>query len=221
MEEIDIIKIVLLVISLVIAVVGHEIAHGWVAYKYGDMTAKSMGRLSFNPIKHIDILGTIIVPGLLYLAGGVMFGWAKPVPINTHTVIRNGGFMGAIWVALAGIIYNLLIVLISFLAIKLGILSNLFGDGDGVQTLFLGLFMLMSVNLILAVFNLYPIPPLDGSHALNWFLRICKLNKVATELQKIERYGFVILAIVVISPLNSYVFTPIHWALEVVKNSLI
>ena len=83
--------IVLIILSVIIAVVGHEIMHGYIAYKNGDLTAKNSGRLSINPIVHIDLVGTIIVPIVLYLSSGFMFGWAKPVPVRMGIVIRNGG----------------------------------------------------------------------------------------------------------------------------------
>ena len=104
------IQIVAMVAALAVAIIGHEIMHGFVAYKYGDMTAKYEGRLSVNPIVHIDPIGTIVVPLLLFVAGSpFLFGWAKPVPVNIWTVIRNGGYNGAIAVALAGIAYNLIL----------------------------------------------------------------------------------------------------------------
>lgn len=116
--DFDATKILIIVVSLVIAIVGHEIAHGFVAYKFGDTTAKNLGRLSINPIRHIDPLGTIVIPSVMYMATGLMFGWAKPVPVNMNTVIKNGGYKGAIAVALAGILYNLILTALAFLAFK-------------------------------------------------------------------------------------------------------
>ncbi|MEN8304145.1 MAG: site-2 protease family protein, partial [Campylobacterota bacterium] len=113
MDSIDLLKILAAVLALAVAIIGHEIMHGWVAYMYGDSTAKNSGRLSINPLVHVDLVGTIIVPATMYflpilLGGesGFLFGWAKPVPINTATVIGRGGYNAAMQVDLAGIVYN-------------------------------------------------------------------------------------------------------------------
>ncbi|QCD52936.1 site-2 protease family protein [Campylobacter sp. RM16192] len=210
-ENIDILDIITLVIALTIAIVGHEIAHGWVAYKFKDNTAKNLGRLSINPIKHIDPFGTIIVPGLLYLTAGFVIGWAKPVPINGYTVIRNGGYKAMILVSLAGIIYNFILVTISFFMIKTGIFQ---------ADLQKFLIMLMLVNLILGLFNLYPIPPLDGSQAVEYTLRSINLHKIASLFSSLQRYGMIILILIIASPLKDYVFYPIRYMLEMVKFAL-
>ncbi|WP_170018481.1 site-2 protease family protein [Campylobacter sp. RM16190] len=210
-ENIDILEIITLVIALTIAIVGHEIAHGWVAYKFKDNTAKNLGRLSINPIKHIDPFGTIIVPGLLYLTAGFVIGWAKPVPINGYTVIRNGGYKAMILVSLAGIIYNFILATISFFMIKTGIFQ---------ADLQKFLIMLMLVNLILGLFNLYPIPPLDGSQAVEYTLRSINLHKIASLFSSLQRYGMIILILIIASPLKDYVFYPIRYMLEMVKFAL-
>ena len=113
MESIDWIELVAAIAALLVAIIGHEIMHGWVAHKYGDNTAKDAGRLSINPISHIDPIGSILVPASMYfipmllgMGGGFLFGWAKPVPVNTQTVINNGGYNAAMQVSLAGIVYN-------------------------------------------------------------------------------------------------------------------
>ena len=196
-DNIDIVKVATIVISLIIAIVGHEIAHGYVAYKFGDNTAKSLGRLSVNPIKHIDPVGTIIVPLVLYLSTGMMFGWAKPVPVNTYTVVRNGGYKAAIYVSLAGICYNVILGILSLFVLKA--LLNI----ETFEILLQFLFTLALLNLMLAIFNLYPIPPLDGFHAL------------AEKLEGISRYGFVILIIILVSPLKDTVFYPTRYVLDI------
>ena len=193
----DPIKVATIVISLIIAIVGHEIAHGYVAYKFGDNTAKNLGRLSINPIKHIDLVGTIIVPLVLYLSTGMMFGWAKPVPVNTYTVVRNGGYKAAIYVSLAGICYNVILGILSLFVLKA--LLNI----ETFDVLLQFLFTLALLNLMLAIFNLYPIPPLDGFHAL------------AEKLEGISRYGFVILIIILISPLKDTIFYPTRYVLDI------
>jgi len=96
-SEAELLKLITIILALAVAIIGHEIMHGWVAYKYGDSTAKSQGRLSINPIIHIDPVGTIIVPAVLYFTGApFIFGWAKPVPVNISTVIKNGGTKAAV-----------------------------------------------------------------------------------------------------------------------------
>jgi peptidase M50 len=193
----DPIKVATIVLSLIIAIVGHEIAHGYVAYKFGDNTAKNLGRLSINPIKHIDPVGTIIVPLVLYLSTGMMFGWAKPVPVNTYTVVRNGGYKAAIYVSLAGICYNVILGILSLFVLKA--LLNI----ETFEILLQFLFTLALLNLMLAIFNLYPIPPLDGFHAL------------AEKLESISRYGFVILIIILVSPLKDTIFYPTRYVLDI------
>ena len=124
METVDILEIIAIVLALLIAIIGHEIMHGYVAYRYGDMTAKYEGRLSINPLVHIDPVGTLIVPAVLYFSSApFMFGWAKPVPIFIPTVLRNGGNKAAIAVSLAGIGYNF--VLAALCALLLGFFQDL------------------------------------------------------------------------------------------------
>ena len=208
LDNIDFAQVAILVAVLVISVVGHEIAHGYAAFKFGDLTAKNLGRLSINPIKHVDPLGTIVVPALMYLSTGVTFGWAKPVPINLRTVLYNGGYKAAIIVALAGIAYNLALFALAFCLFK-------FIGFDGAVAEFV--FMLAAVNLVLALFNLYPIPPLDGSKALEYLLRIFGLHGAANWLNSMQRYGFIALVIIVVSPLKDYFFEPIRYAVAIMR----
>lgn len=200
--NIDIENLIALVIALTIAIVGHEIMHGWVAYKFGDNTAKSLGRLSINPIKHIDPLGTIVVPALLYFSAGVTFGWAKPVPVNMNTVLKNGGYKAGIFVALAGIFYNI------FSAILFLFILKTFGNIGYFLTQLI--FLLFAVNLFLGLFNLFPLPPLDGFKALIYALCNFGLQKLANRLYGLEKWGMIILIVIVISPISQYIFAPIY-----------
>ena len=208
MSDMSYIEIIAAILSLMIAIIGHEIMHGLVAYKYGDNTAKNAGRLSINPIVHIDPVGTIILPAILYFSGApFMFGWAKPVPIDIRTVLRNGGYSGAIAVSLAGITYNF------FLAIVASFIFPYFNIAGS----FIGylLYMMVVYNVVLGVFNLYPIPPLDGAHALEYFSRIIKADYVADFLNKLERYGMVILIVFIATPIANYFFYPAIYIIDI------
>lgn len=201
----EIINIAAIILALMVAIIGHEIMHGRVAYHFGDDTAKSRGRLSINPIVHIDLIGTIAVPALLYFSNaGFLFGWAKPVPINIRTVINNGGYNGAIAVSLAGIAYNFTLAILAVITLKfIPAVSN-------EATYFLKAFLTYTLiyNIVLGIFNLFPIPPLDGSQALGFMMRKKDYHKGADVLDSIGAYGMIILIIMIASPLSQYVFAP-------------
>lgn len=166
------------IIALALAIILHEVAHGYAALHLGDPTAKYAGRLSLNPIKHIDLWGTIIIPLVLILSGtGFVFGWAKPVPVNYYN-LKNGKW-GPFLVALAGPATNLLLV------IFFGILARLSPEGTALPYLFVTIAL---VNSVLMLFNLIPIPPLDGSKVLYTFL-----DSKPEVIQWLERYGTIIL----------------------------
>jgi Zn-dependent protease len=210
MELLDILKIAAAVLALAVAIIGHEIMHGWVAYMYGDTTAKNAGRLTVNPLSHVDLVGTIIVPATMYFLpmllgaeGGILFGWAKPVPINTATVIRNAGYNGAMQVDLAGIVYNF--TLAAFASIVL-VSMHQPTTADGIVYLFsyIFVFQLLVINVVLGVFNLLPIPQFDGAHFLMHLSLKFKINAVAEFFYKNERYGIIFVLIVLMTPLKDY-----------------
>ena len=210
MESIDLLKIVAAVLALAVAIIGHEIMHGWVAYMYGDSTAKNAGRLTINPISHVDLVGTIIVPATMYflpilLGGdsGFLFGWAKPVPINTSTVIRNGGYNAAMQVDLAGIVYNF--TLAAFASIALVAMAQP-TTADSLVYIFayIFVFQLLIINVVLGVFNLLPIPQFDGAHFVSHLALKYKINSVAEFFYKNERYGIIVVLVVLMTPLKEY-----------------
>jgi len=178
---------ILLAVPLLYSIILHELAHGWVANKMGDSTAKWLGRLSLNPIKHLDPIGTFIL-----LVFG--FGWAKPVPVNFENLRDKR--KGLILVSSAGIIMNMLLAFVSLLLLR--ILSP--SPDEVTYTL---LYYMAQVNIMLASFNLIPIPPLDGSKILMGFVS----NKVRYTLESLEPYGlFIIIGLLYIGALNPIIY---------------
>lgn len=164
---------IVLIPVIIFALSFHEFSHGWMAQRFGDPTAKLAGRLTLNPMAHLDIFGSLA----LYLMG---FGWAKPVPVNPQYLANPKKDM--MWIALAGPVSNLIIALIS--GILLSILFRL-GVIGGQSPLITVLIMSLQINLVLAIFNFIPIPPLDGSRILEGLVP----NKYHNELAKFEYYG--------------------------------
>jgi Zn-dependent protease len=163
-----------LVVLLLYSVIAHEVAHGWVAYLFGDDTARRYGRLTLNPASHIDLIGTL----MLFIVG---FGWAKPVPVNYYN-LRNSRF-ALMSVALAGCATNILIAIIALFLLQFETVSA--------NTFYYSMLTIVArINIILGAFNLIPIPPLDGSKVLMSFLP----QEAQQKLAMLEPYGFFILA---------------------------
>lgn len=210
MESIDILKISAAVLSLAIAIIGHEIMHGFVAYMYGDTTAKNAGRLSINPISHVDLVGTIIVPATMYFlpmllggASGFLFGWAKPVPINMRTVMQRGGYNAAMQVDMAGIVYNFTVAALASVVV-LWLDQPTTEDSLFYVFAYILMFQLVIINVVLGVFNLLPIPQFDGAHFIMHLSLKYGVDSVAEFFYKYERYGIIIVLIILMTPLKDF-----------------
>jgi Zn-dependent protease len=193
-------KISFWAIPVLFAITLHEVAHGWMARYFGDRTAEMLGRLSLNPLRHIDPIGTVLVPGLLLAVGGPLFGWAKPVPVAT-SVLRNPR-RAMIFVALAGPAANLFMAMM-WCAV-LGAILRINGNQTLDRWIFLMAHAGIFSNVVLAVFNLLPIPPLDGGRVLAGLLP----PRLGARLEKIEPVGlFIVLGLSVLG-LFGWLFNP-------------
>lgn len=193
-------------LPVLFAITLHEAAHGYVAHKLGDHTAYLLGRVSANPIKHIDPIGTILIPLILMLTSPFIFGWAKPVPVDGRN-LKNPRWDMA-WVALAGPLSNFLMALIWTGFLKLGLFLVQQKFTYGIPLVLMGKAGLM-INLVLMVLNLIPFPPLDGSRLLSAILP----QRLAYRFNQIERYGFIILLLLAIAGiLTKVIVPPVEWA---------
>ena len=184
------------IIPLVVAIVLHEVSHGWAANAFGDPTAKRLGRLSPNPIRHVDPVGTIALPLVLAVAGAPVFGWAKPVPVVASRM-RNPR-IHMMLVALAGPAMNLALALLATLLLAL--IVPVAREGAVLLFLAANLIHFLVINIFLAIFNLLPIPPFDGGHVVEGLLP----TRLARHYRKIGRYAFPMLVVLlVILPLLS------------------
>ena len=203
-------KIAVMAMPLVFAIVFHEVAHGWIAYKLGDPTAHDMGRLTLNPISHIDLFGTVIMPILLFVLtdGRMLFGYAKPVPINPNNF--KDPKKGMALSAMAGPGINLVMAVVCSLLLRV-VMANLEGKVPEPYwgwfavpcTLMLGYGVI--INVVLAVLNLVPIPPLDGSRVVYWFLP----NRQAALYYRLEPYGTLVLMALIMFGFLGKTITPV------------
>ncbi len=206
-------NIALLVVGIFYSIILHEIGHGFAAHMYGDDTAKDAGRLSLNPIKHIDPLGTIVLPLILKLMGAPMFGWAKPVPVNPANFNRKGGMTT---VSVAGVFMNLVIAVLMFTTFSIlmkfqpyASLSGAVLNGRIVDcpvfpcpSVFI---QIAGINLMLLIFNLLPFPPLDGYNLLVSVVP----RPFAEWLVKYQRILMVVFMILLFTGLLKYIYVPI------------
>jgi Zn-dependent protease len=187
-------------IPVLFAITLHEAAHGYVARHFGDPTADKAGRISLNPLRHIDPVGTILLPLLTFAMGGILFGWAKPVPVN-FAALRNPK-KDMLWVAIAGPASNLVMAMGWTMIYKLGLMfpENYFADP------LLGMAKIgMIINVVLMVLNLLPLPPLDGGRVAVSLLP----HRQAFQLSKVEPYGMFILIFLAVTPALSWILSPI------------
>jgi Zn-dependent protease len=193
MSELSIIqKISIWALPVLFAITLHEVAHGWVAKKLGDRTAEQQGRLSLNPLDHIDPIGTLLVPGIMLLISNMIFGWAKPVPVDFGR-LRNPR-RDMVWVALAGPVANLLMAIFWALMIRVAVLLHsefisqplgLMGQAG------------IAINIVLMVLNLLPLPPLDGGRVVLGLLP----PRLAYKYSRIEPWGMPILIVLMVTNL--------------------
>ena len=213
---------VVLVPCLVVAIVFHEVAHGWAALALGDPTAKEKRRLSLNPIRHVDPVGTLLVPGALALFGGPIFGWAKPVPV-TYSRLNNPR-LGMMAVAAAGPGTNFLLAVLGAVAIGLfGLVDQVtaqFVTIPGVEPSLLatGLAYFVLINVFIGVFNLLPIPPFDGSHIVGGLLP----KSWSVHWQKLQALGMLLFVVLIAATwafpqadwIGGIVLPPVFWVLD-------
>lgn len=201
MEELNLLqRLVVWALPVLFAITVHETAHGWMALRLGDPTAMMLGRLSLNPIKHIDPLGTVLVPGLLLMFGGFLFGWAKPVPITWENLRHPKRDMAL--VAAAGPLSNLLMALLWALVIRLGLTLGA-ENGAGLYLVYTGVAGIF-INVILMVLNLLPLPPLDGGRVAVGLLP----GPMSWRFSRIEPYGFPILLALLFTGLLGKILWP-------------
>jgi hypothetical protein len=191
-------KIAIYALPVIFAITVHEAAHGFAARFFGDMTADRAGRITLNPLKHIDPIGTILLPALTLMVGGILFGWAKPVPVD-FSRLRNPK-RDMLWVAAAGPASNFVMALFWALMIKLSLTApNIYSNPMALM----GQAGVM-INVVLMVLNLLPLPPLDGGRIAVSLLP----NHLAFKYAQIERYGFIILIVLLATGILGRIMEP-------------
>lgn len=197
-QEFNPAEFMLAILPVLLAITVHEAAHGYVARHYGDRTAEMLGRLTLNPLKHIDPVGTVLVPTLMFLFTPFLFGWAKPVPVNTRN-FRNMR-IGMRMVAIAGPLSNLVMAF----GWALGMALSVWVPESFQEALYRMSLYGISINTVLFVLNMLPILPLDGGRFVDTFLPV----RASVQFQKIEPYGMLIIVLLLVSGLLSRIMQP-------------
>jgi Zn-dependent protease len=222
MGDIDIVNLVshliIYMVVLLLAISCHEAGHAWVSYKFGDDTAYMLGRVTINPIRHTDPIGTLLIPILAFVLGSVggalgsipLIGWGKPTPVNPRKWTNYT--WGNVSVSIAGVVANLILLIIGIIAAKVMMsqgfgIRDFFGNSTNPLAIFVGYMMIL--NLSLFVFNLLPVPPLDGSKILSTFLPA----GAQPVLNLFEQYGFLILMFLIYIGVFRLIFTPFLYGL--------
>jgi Zn-dependent protease len=205
LEQLDITWLILSLVVLFFSLSVHESAHAWAADRLGDPTGRLLGRISLNPLVHVDLIGTVLFPLIGFLAGGVIFGWAKPVPVNVSNL--KDSRKSHIYVSAAGPLSNVLIALVCLVALKGLNLSvgQAALSGSLLEPLVLLFQAGLVLNIILAVFNMIPVPPLDGSWILEGVLP-AQLGRIFT---LIRPYGFLLLILLFYSGIIGKIIRPV------------
>lgn len=207
-------KVIVWAIPVVFAITVHEVAHGWVASRLGDQTARSMGRLTLNPIKHMDLIGTVVLPMALLYIGGIIFGWAKPVPVNWQNLRHPRRDMAL--VAAAGPCANLVMLVLWALLAKLIVVLTQ-------NPVWVTEFMLImcrigiTINIVLMVLNLFPLLPLDGGRVMTSLLPA----RLAMTYSRLEPYGLLLLLVLLVTGVLGNILIPVISPIERFVYSLI
>jgi Zn-dependent protease len=204
-------RLVIYMVVLLLAISAHEAAHAWMSYKFGDDTARLLGRITLNPVAHTDPIGTLLIPIVGFVFGAMgggrlpLIGWGKPTPVNPLRWRQKD--LANVMVSIAGILANLLIAIIAFTILKVLIVTGLIDSMSDslVEPVLLFLQFLLTMNVSLAVFNLLPFPPLDGSKILETFLPASMQPVMAV----LEQYGFLILIVLMYMGFFSAIISPI------------
>jgi Zn-dependent protease len=211
-------QLIIYMVVLLLAISAHEAAHAWMSYKFGDDTARLLGRVTLNPVAHTDPVGTLLIPIVMFVFGHIggplgsipLIGWGKPTPVNPLRW-RNKD-LANVMVSIAGILANIIIATIAFVILKVLIKTRMIDQfSDSLQEpIWLFLTYMLIMNVSLAVFNLLPFPPLDGSKVLDTFLPA----SMRPLMEILEQYGYIILMVLIWAGFFNVIITPVFGVIE-------
>lgn len=201
-------EILIMIPILILSIILHEIAHGYVAYLNGDDTSKKLGRLTLNPIKHVDILGFFLPVLLIFFASSFVIGWAKPIPVN-YNKLKNKN-IGIFLVSIAGVLTNLILAILGTILYK-----KLFPINN--EFIYNGIIYLIKINVTLFIFNILPIPPLDGSKIITAFGN----DSVKMKIYQLEKYGFIIIFILLYTGILNLIMNPFYDIIYKILNLIV